>query len=87
MGSLYATFDTNAKDEKVQRKLMDQVMKHGGDGAIFSDMFTKRTGAVAATSGGSTRVGKSGRAGGSVSKVKDTEQDQLEIKVIKYKTQ
>ena len=86
MGTLYATFDTNTKDEKVQRKIMDKVRQHGGDGALFGEMFTKKTGAVAATTGGSTKAGKKGRAGGSVSKVKDTEQDQLEIKVIKYKT-
>lgn len=87
MGTLYATFDTNAKDEKVQRKIMEQIMRHGGDGAIFGEMFSKRTGAVATTGGGSTKVGKKGRAGGSVSRVKETQEDQLEIKVIKYKSE
>lgn len=89
MGRMYANFKTNTKDATVQRKIMDAVKKHGGDGAIFGDMNTRSVGSVSSSSGGATRVGKNKNAsvGTGVSSSKSIEENDIEIAVIKYKQQ
>ncbi len=87
IGKIYSDFKIGVKDEKVQEKIMRQVEKHGGDGAIFGDLHKRKTGSVTSSVGGSTGTGKKrrGRVGGSVSSKKNKEKEQIEVQVIKFK--
>jgi|TARA_B110000014_G_scaffold19432_1_gene12583 hypothetical protein len=85
IGKLYCDFKVNTKDSKVQRIIMDKVKKHGGDGAIFGNLYVNSVGSVSSTVGGSKGFGKRSRVGGSVTSSKDKQKDQMEITVIKFK--
>ena len=66
---------------------MSKIEKHGGDGALFGDLSKNKVGSVTSSVGASTRVGKRNgtRVGGSVSKRKDQQKDEMIITVIKFK--
>lgn len=87
IGKLYCDFKLNTKDQKIQRKIMTQVKKHGGDGALFGNMSENTVGSVTSSVGASKRFGKRNGAsiGGSISKQKDKRKDQMVITVIKFK--
>jgi hypothetical protein len=88
IGKLYCDFKINTKDRKIQNTIMKKVMEHGGDGAIFGQLSTSTVGSVSSTVGASKRFGKRNgtRVGGSVSSSNDKRKDQMEITVIKYKS-
>jgi len=87
IGKLYCDFKVNTKDSKIQKKIMDKVKKHGGDGALFGDMAVNTVGSVTSSVGASKRFGKKNgtRVGGSLSKSKDQLKDEMVITVIKFK--
>jgi hypothetical protein len=87
MGHMYTSFKTSTHDTKVQRKIMDKVQSHGGDGAIFGDMTVRSTGSVSASAGVAKQVGKKKNTvvGGSTTSSKNVEEDDMEIIVIKFK--
>ena len=87
IGVIYSDFKVNMKDTKVQKKIMNKVMQHGGDAAIFGQLTVNSVGSVTSTVGASKRFGKKNgtRIGGSVSNSKDKQKDQMEITVIKFK--
>ncbi|NRA93243.1 MAG: hypothetical protein HRU26_11265 [Psychroserpens sp.] len=87
IGKLYCDFKTNTKDQKIQKKIMTQVKKHGGDGALFGNMSENTVGSITSSIGASKRLGKRNgtRIGGSISKQKDKLKDQMVITVIKFK--
>ena len=85
MGKLYASFKTDTRDSKVQRKIMDKVKQHGGDAAVFGDMSVHVAGSVTSGSGAATQAGNKSVVGGSVSTTKNLEKDEMEITVIKFK--
>ena len=88
IGKLYCDFKINTKDRKIQNTIMKKVMAHGGDGAIFGQMSENTIGSVSSTVGASKRFGKRNgtHVGGSVSNSSDKRKDQMEITVIKYKS-
>lgn len=86
MGKLYASFKTDTRDSKVQRKIMDKVKQHGGDAAVFGEMSVHVAGSVTSGSGVATQVGKKSTIGGGASTTKNLEKDEMEITVIKFKT-
>ncbi len=85
MGMLYASFKTDTRDSKVQRKIMEKVKQHGGDAAVFGEMSVRVAGSVTSGSGAATKAGKKSAVGGSVSTTKNLEKDEMEITVIKFK--
>lgn len=85
MGKLYASFKTDTRDSKVQRKIMDKVKQHGGDAAVFGEMSIHVAGSVTSGAGVATQTGKKSSVGGGSSTTRNLEKDEMEITVIKFK--
>jgi hypothetical protein len=58
IGVIYSDFKVNMKDSKVQKKIMNKVMQHGGDAAIFGQLTVNSVGSVTSTVGASKKFGK-----------------------------
>lgn len=84
MGKVTAEVPYNKKLKYIQNKVMKLAADQGADAVIFSDVQIRQTGYTRA-SGGASTGGRKVRAGGSVSKVSDSELKHVEAVLIKYK--
>lgn len=85
IGKVYLDVEESTKDDKIQSMIINKAKANGGDAVIMGDLKVVRSGSVTGSSGGATRVGKSGTIGGGTKKSKTTNNLRMEIDVIRYK--